>query len=157
MKMASADTVTVACKIPNGLLLQLEERVKSLEPSPSGGREVEVGRKVGEPVKINGCAIPMTGQPPAHQITGGYGLTVVKKDFWDAWFKQNKDLDMVREGLLFAHEKRETVEAKARDQKTVRSNMEPLDPDGKKADGTFKDPRMLKGIKKADDKDMDAA
>lgn len=149
----STASVVVACKIPNGLILQLEKREEAIEPSPAGGRKIEVGRKIGDPVKLNGCAIPMTGQPPAHQITGGFGLTVVPKDFWDKWVKQNEGLDVLVNGLVFAHEKRETTEAKAREMKGLRSNMEPLDPDSRNADKSFKDPRMMKGVTKATDGD----
>ena len=59
-------------------------------------------------------------------------------------------------GLVFAHAKRENAEAQARDQRSFRSNMEPLDPESRNADKSFKDPRMLKGIKRASEKDMDA-
>lgn len=149
----STATVTVACKIPNGLLLQLEKRETVIVPSPAGGRKEEVGRKVGEPVKINGFAIALTGNPPDHEIHGGFGLTHgVKKDFWDAWLKQNEDLDIVKNGLIFAHEKRDNAVAQARDMRTLRSNMEPLDTDGRNPDGSLRDARMLKGIKKATDK-----
>lgn len=151
-----AGFVTVACKIPNGLVLQLEKREMTVEPSPAGGREVEVGRKIGEPVNINGCAMALTGQPPKHQIIGGYGLTVIAKDFWDHWLKQNETLDAVKNKLLFAYEKRDTTEGKARELKGNRSNMEPLDTDGRNADKSPRDPRMLRGIKKMEENDINA-
>lgn len=150
-------TVTIACKIPNGYIMHLEERETTFEPSPAGGRKVEVGRPTGEEVKLNGFSTELTGRAPEHQIIGGYGLTHgVPKDFWDKWLKQYGELDVVKNGLIFAHEKRDTVEAKAREQKSLRSNMEPLNPNAKNADGSLKDPRVPKGIKKHEDTDMDA-
>jgi hypothetical protein len=145
-------TVTVACKIPNGFIMQLERRESTIEPSPAGGRKIEVGRKIGEPIKLNGFATPLTGAPPEHQIVGGFGLTHgVPKDFWDKWLDQFGELDVVKQGLIFAHEKRENVEAEAREKKGLRSNMEPLDPEGRNADKSFKDPRMLRGIQRAEE------
>lgn len=150
----STATVTVACKIPNGLIIHIEKREKTVEPSPAGGRTIEVGRRIGEPIVLNGPTNALTGQPPAHQIVSGYGLTHgVPKDFWDKWIKDNAGLDVVVNGLVFAHEKREDAEAQARDQKSLRTNLEPLDPDGRNADKSLKDPRMVKGIKKAEEKE----
>lgn len=150
-------TCTVGCKIPNGLQLQLYKMVDGFEPSPQGARPVKVGQKVGEPVSLNGFSQPLTGEPVSHQIIGGFGLTHgVSVEFMEAWFEQNKDLDMVKNGLIFFNEKRNDAEAEARDKKKIPSNMGPLS-EKRGTDGKYLDARMPKQIKKVtvdDDADM---
>lgn len=149
--------VTVACKVPNGFVLQCFERVDSTEPSPAGARTVEIARKVYESYTLNGPARPMTGAPAPYLIIGGYGLTPnIPKKVWEHWKRDNAEADIVKNGLIFAHEKLERVQSEAKDRRSIRSNMEPLDPDSKNADKSFKDPRMVRGIKKHEDTDMEA-
>ena len=156
-KNSSRNFVTVACKVPNGFVLQCYERVMSSEPSPSGAREVEVARKVGDSYTLNGPARPLTGGQAPYLIVGGYALTSnIPEKVWDKWLKDNRDADVVVNGLIFAHSKREVVHDKAREMKNVRSNMESLDPEGRNPDKSPKDPRMLRGIKKHEDSNMDA-
>lgn len=150
------ETVTVACKVPNGYILQCWQRVNSTEPSPSGAREIEIAQKVGEPITLNGPARPLTGGVSPYPIIGGYGITYnVPKDIWDKWLADNAEADVVKNHQIFAYEKRERAEDRAKDQKSVRSGMEPLDADGRNADKSPRDPRMLRGIKKHDDADME--
>ena len=153
----AGSTVTVACKIPNGLVLQLSELYDTTEPSPSGARPIKASRKVGEAISVKGPARPLSGMPPDYQIIGGYGLTYgVPADFWHDWKDQNRDLDAVRQNLIFASTSHERAMAQAKDMKTIRSGMEPLDPDSRNADKSFKDPRMVRGIKKHEDNDMES-
>jgi hypothetical protein len=50
-----AATVTVACKMPHGVWLQLHELVECTEPHPAlGTRQVKQARKVGEPIMVKG-------------------------------------------------------------------------------------------------------
>jgi hypothetical protein len=124
-----AGTVTVACKLPHGLILRLFRMETRNEPVMGGGtREVQVATQVGEPVVIKGYAAPF-GQVPSVPIEGGYALTPnVDADFWAAWVKQNEDHDAVRNRLIFANEKSESAQRKAKDQTKVRSGLEPIDP-----------------------------
>lgn len=147
---------TVGCKIPNGLILNLYKLVDTTEPSPSGGREVKAGRQVGEPVKLNGCSQPLTGEPRPWLIIGGYGLTSnVDHDFMKQWLKDNAELDMVRNKLIIVHEKREHIEKQAKEMKLNRSNMEPLNTQARNTDKSYKDPRMPRQIK-AEEEPMDS-
>jgi hypothetical protein len=147
-----ARTVTVACRHPAGLVLQLCAETSYMDPHTN--REVKQYLKTGEQIKLNGFAVsrgadfnPETVQP----LAGGFGLTHgVPGDFFREWMRQNKDSDIVRNGLVFCHEKSEDVVAKAKERaKDVTSGLEPLRPD--------KDPRSPRGIKKAETKDMELA
>jgi hypothetical protein len=133
-RATTGETVTVCCKLPNGLVLHVDEMVEVTEPTPSGARMVRMARPIGDPITLNGCAINvatlMNGgldQPPV----GGFGLTHgVPKEFWDAWLDQNKNTDLVRRGLVFATKNAASAHGMARERATeVRSGMEPVDPE----------------------------
>lgn len=145
------DTVTVACKIPNGLLLRVFDMVSSQEPVLGGGmRETRTAVQKGEQVKVSGPAIPrgpdlneqvMEGLP---QLAGGYALTHgVDADFFETWLEQNKDSDVVKNGLIFAHSKPADARAESKEKTDVRSGLEPL--------AQSKDPRAPRNVKIASD------
>jgi hypothetical protein len=122
-------TVTVACKLPNGLILR-GFRMDSVYESVMGGgqREVKIAHEVGEPVYINGNA-HLQNEAPNCEISNGAALTHgVDKDFWDLWLSQNKDHLAVKNGLIFAHEKPVNATAEAREKAGVKSGLERLDP-----------------------------
>lgn len=149
--------VSVACKVPNGFILQCWDRVESTEPSPLGARPIEIARKVYDPYQLNGPARPMTGGQSPYLIIGGYGITHnIPKKVWEHWLHDNADADVVKNKMIFAHEKPDRVQDQAKDLHNNRSNMEPLDPDSRNPDKSLKDPRMVKGIKKHDERDMEA-
>jgi hypothetical protein len=129
----TAEFVTVACKVPNGLRLRLHTMEETTEQVMGGGsRKVKVARHTGDVVVINGNSHPQNAAPRAQIVDGldnGYALTPnVPKAFWGQWLEQNKNIDMVRNGLVFAHDEHRSVEAEAREKKDVRSGMERLDP-----------------------------
>lgn len=146
-------TVTVACKLPNGLKLRVFEFVKGSEPVLGGGtREVQVPRQVGEAVEVKGFSIPRgpdfdpEKMPP---MSGGFALTPgVDADFFEKWMEQNKDSQVVREGLIFAHEKSSSARDEAKEKAELRSGLEPL------AQGA--DPRAPRGVRAAAEKPAEA-
>ena len=78
--------MTVACKLPNGIWLQLHEMRPMTEPHPMlGTREIGIARKVGEPVLIQGYkGIHHNDEPKDIAIRGGYALTPgVSREFWE--------------------------------------------------------------------------
>lgn len=121
-------TVTVACKIPNGLALRVMEPYTENELVMGGGtREVTKHREIGEPVMIKGNAV-REKMPPI--IThGGYSLTTgVPADFWEKWFEQNKETALVRNNLIYAMPREDSAAAKGREMEEVKSGQERLDP-----------------------------
>lgn len=125
----SATTVTVACKLPNGLWLQLYDMVDGREMTPQGPQVTKVARKSGAPIKLNGCALRF-GQTSEVPMPGGYALTQVPADFWAKWLEANEDSDIVQNRLVFAHDTADKASAQAREQlrEKVRSGLEPIDP-----------------------------
>lgn len=128
-------TVTVACKIPMGIVLREFKMQPTREQTPNGVRDIEIGAATGREVRINGCAIvPNQYRKDAAgntvQITaGGYALTPdVPADVWESWLAFNRDSPMVQNRMIFAAGRRGEVEAIARENETRRSNMEPMTP-----------------------------
>lgn len=119
-------TVTVACKVPPGLRLRVFSMEKDHEPVMGGGtREVKIARLAGEAV-INGPATRKENAP-ACVVVGGYALTSgVNKDLFDKWMEDNKDSPMVKNRLIFAHDRQDSAAGAAKEAHAVRSNMEPL-------------------------------
>ncbi len=133
-------SVTVACKLPAGLKLRVFDMIETQEPVMGGGsRTVKVARENPKSVTVKGWSHPQNMAPNA-PIVEGFALTPnVDKDVWDAWLKDNADSDVVKNGLIFAHEKAGGAEAESKDKKSLRSGLERLDPN-----------KLPRGIQKSD-------
>lgn len=123
-------TVTVACKLPHGLVLRVFDKASVHEPMPGGGTK-PVARFQPRPqtVAIKGYLNKYKpGLPPA-AVGSSYALTHgVDKEFFDEWMKQNAEHDAVLNGLIFADEKNDTVNGLVKDNADTRSGFEPVDP-----------------------------
>jgi hypothetical protein len=123
------NVVTVACKIPNGLLLRVFKMVPDREVTPTGYRNIERAEQVGEPVMVYGPAVPK-GETREYSIIGNYALTPnVPKGVFDEWLSQNVDHPAVKAGLIFANGNQSRVSDQAKEQKAVLSGLEPLNVD----------------------------
>jgi hypothetical protein len=111
----SASSVTVACKLPNGLWMQIYKMVEKTIQTHTGFATVKEAMKVGEPIKLNGCALPFAAMPN-FPVPSGYALTEVPADFWEQWSEQNKDSDALKNRVIFACEKRENAIDRAKEQ-----------------------------------------
>lgn len=122
-------TVTVGCKLPNGIYLRKFRMVKRTEAVLGGGvREYEIAEPDGEAIKIDGYAAPF-GMSPQAPVAGGYALTYgVDEDLWNAWLEANKDSDMVRNNLIFAAGRVDHAQGRAKEMASIKSGLEPLDP-----------------------------
>lgn len=144
-----ADTVTVACKMPHGLILRLFEFVETTQAAPSGHVVVKEARE-----RVN----PGTDQPSRVKIQGylnremsrmltpsqapSWVLTeAVDKGFWDEWTKQNKDFDPFVNGLIFAAPNAAAAHREIANRMAMRNGFEPVDPSN-----------MPKGVQKYDGK-----
>src|ERR1700674_2110839 len=97
MSEKSSATVTVACKLPNGLLIQLFEPYSVQVPILGGGTREELRhRRVGETYHIRGPIAPF-GQVPKTEIAAGYALnTGVPRDLWEKWLEKKAHSALVR-------------------------------------------------------------
>lgn len=110
----STATVTIGCKLPHGLILDL-----TLPAQPPRRYRIK-GRN-------------------SARIIGGYGITQgVPKSFWDEWLEKNRALSFVKAGLVFAEGNLASARDHAKDGDKLRTGLEPIDPN-KPAAGITKD------------------
>lgn len=109
-KNTKSKTVTVGCKLPNGLILELN----------------------GQTVEVNGST--------SSRVIGGHGITYdVDAEFFDAWMEANEDRAMVRNGFIFAHDKAADTKAEAAEKENNATGLEAVDPDAPNAGVTKAD------------------
>lgn len=92
-------TVTVACKLPNGIVLDI----------PGA-----------PPVTLRGANHP--------EAIADHGLTEVPVDFWEAWTKLYPDFQPLTKEMIFAQSTERNAESKAKERKEEKSGLEGLDP-----------------------------
>ena len=121
-------TVCVACKLPAGIIMRVFKQEKYNVPVLGGGTREEMRAiPVGDQIKINGNEVPF-GKAPPFVIAGGYALTPnVPADIALTWIEQNKGSDLVKNNLIFIHEKTEYAEKRAKELKATKSGLERLD------------------------------
>lgn len=91
--------VVVGCKLPSGLVME----------------------KNGIRVELKGANSSL--------IIGGHGITEgVDKDFFDTWMKEHEEIEFVRQGFIFAHEKEKNTSAEAKDRAKQKTGFERIDP-----------------------------
>lgn len=127
----SAETVTVACKLPSGLVMRLFQSHDIDYPMFGGGyKTVSEWRQMeGAPTyELNGFSHHLE-MAPEYAIAGGYALTPgIPKDFWEMWLEQNQSADFVKNNLIFAAGSENSARAQAKEQREVKSGLERLDP-----------------------------
>jgi hypothetical protein len=121
-------TVTVACKMPNGLLLRIfSESVEHENVLGGGTRQVKVHRPVGDQVRIQGYAVPINKRPRYLITNGNFALTEgVDAKFFKTWWEQNADCAMIKAGLIFCMKSKVEAEAKADSREDIRNGLEPM-------------------------------
>lgn len=88
--------ITVACKLPHGLVIKAGSKSATLAGANSS------------------------------RIIGGYGLTAVDKDLFEAWSREFAQFPPLKNGLIFAHDSASKAEGKAAEQADVKTGLEPL-------------------------------
>ena len=148
----SVRTVTVACKIPTGLRMQLETPTKRIISGRDGDELVTFNIPGGKvyhvhgPEMPRGITLPEGVVPPL--IVGGYALTPgIPADFWNRWVEQKKLADFfvppdgAEHGMIFAYATVESARDAAKEQKGLKSGLEPISMDRDK-NGKLTDPRI---------------
>jgi hypothetical protein len=127
----SSNTVTIACNLPSGLILQGWDMVDTTQPVQGGGsktvQEARASERLGT-FKVKGNAV-VQGMPTSH-LLGGYAITRgCPADLWENWLHFFKDSPLVTSRAIYAHEKTEEVKAMTRDNKGTKSGLERINPD----------------------------
>lgn len=127
-----SDTVTVACKLPHGLVLRLYTMIEVSEPTAGGSfRKAKRAQVIGEQVVVKGYITRFDRRKdPAPAAQGSsYALTHgVNADFFNKWLEQNADLDAVKNNLIWAHSV-DMVEGFVKEHEKQKSGLEPIDPE----------------------------
>jgi hypothetical protein len=133
--------VTVACKLPAGLVIRGFQKVTERESVVGGGtRDFDVFRPTDEQAVINGPA-SAPGMAPKCRVSFGYAITPnVKKDLFDSWLEANRDNPYVKNKLIFAFEADGMIDGAAKENEKRVSGFEMIDPEdpGKKVRGIAK-------------------
>lgn len=126
--------VTVACALPHGFILQLQQKVKIPAPSREDpSRTEEISKAGGEKIVIAG---PARNRDPERMmngtgvlVAGGYALTPgVDKDTWEKFAAQMADWPPIATGQVFARERDDHARGHAREGRYGPSGFEPFDP-----------------------------
>lgn len=129
-----SSTVTVACKIPQGLRLQLQHKMKRPVPSGKTGHDeftMEYVNVFGGDIHIvSGPAVPaMGGVPDGYtmpKLEAGFALTEVPRAFWEQWLEQNAEAEYVKNKMIFAFGDPADTKAVTRELEKKLSGMEPI-------------------------------
>jgi hypothetical protein len=100
----STATVTVGCKLPHGLILDLTEPGKPQRRYRIRGKN-------------------------SATVIGGYGITEgVPRDLWEEWVKRHAALDIVRKEFVFALADTASTRDKAKERAELKTGFEEIDP-----------------------------
>jgi hypothetical protein len=119
--MSERKTLTIGCKLPSGLRLELgnaqDSNYKLVDLNGANQGEYR-GRNE------NGKIFHSTTEQ-------GFGLTKVDSDFWEAWKKRYavNATKWLRDGVLFVAESPDEAKGIAADQSEVATGFEQLNPD----------------------------
>lgn len=156
------DTVTVACNLPNGHVLQIYD-VEETESILPNGRSIKENMSTpnwaaGQWV-LNGCKLDMAaltaGELPDYRVIKGatpdcgYALTTgVPRDFWEEWLRQNKSSPLVTGRHVYSASSEPRAAAEAKEYKDLRSGLQGLNPSG-----DYRVPNGGRAIRKYDPND----
>lgn len=102
-------TVSISCKTPNGIIMQVGE---TSYPIAGWNTKESIIVAVGHIEKV--------------------GITEdIPTEFWKKWLEQHKDHPIVVNGLIFASESTNKAKAESKERKGVKSGSEALDPNAK--------------------------
>jgi hypothetical protein len=149
---AAQETVSVACKLPNGLVCEVVDMRDYMDQvqRAEGRPNVPIVRKTLGRFRLRGYqearATDSAGMinVESRRVSHLFGITQnVPKDLWDAWWEQNKDcFAPAMNGLIFAHAQTKSVEAYAKEHAELKTGFDPIDPEN--PDGRPKDAKGLR-------------
>lgn len=123
--------VTICCKLPHGLNTRIYKLGETEEGKP-------IMRATDDRIVFNGAN--------SSNIVGGYGLTQIDADIWEAWIKQHVNFAPVKAGLIYMEERRDRAADRAMDQSAAKTGFEAVDPN-----------KPGKGIEPVPEKELKAA
>jgi hypothetical protein len=121
---APAEFVTVACKLPAGIHLDVFRMDEYQEHTVMG---VRTGQRAVRTARYTVKGIGRRLDDP--RLNSGFALTPgIPKMHWEAWLNANQDTPLVKNGIIFAHRAPESVASMAKEREKNVSGFEPVDP-----------------------------
>lgn len=121
------NTVTVICRMPSGLALDLYDDA-DLKARAASAAPVMTPPTPKATVRLHGARRDPRYHPKENVMLGMGGRTEVDADFWEAWTKQNANFQPLKSGLIFAAAKEADAVAELADRGQSRTGLEGLDP-----------------------------
>ncbi|MFT8655940.1 MAG: hypothetical protein ABF785_04520 [Acetobacter papayae] len=121
------DTVTVICRMPSGIALDLYDEA-DLKARAASVAPVMNPPTPKETVRLRGARRDPRFHPKENVMLGMGGRTEVDASFWEAWTRQNANFRPLKSGLIFAAAKEADAVAKLAERGQHRTGLEGLDP-----------------------------
>lgn len=127
--------ITVGLKWPAGIILRVYEMVDDGEMTQQGYKPIKKAQQVGPKVRLRGYyddakqqfgskTIPIPSMPGSFALTHNVDAT-----FMAAWLEQNKDSDIVKNGLIIVAKSPADAAAMVSEREKMKCGIEPLDPE----------------------------
>jgi hypothetical protein len=111
--------VFVGCKLPTGLLMEIIPEATVFNPPPAGTRiQIKGANSLKNDYSLRGLAQPMYP----------YAITEVPGEVFKEWMKRNAQSLMVRNGFVFAADRRSDAVSEGKERESERMGLEPLNP-----------------------------
>ena len=144
--VVSGGTVTVACKVQNGLRLRIGDFEEETKIIGGAARTYKIWKSHPKQVHIKGPRRRYEVDTAPIQMENGFVLTHgVDADFMAKYMKDNADSDIIQRGLLKVIPKVNDSEAVLRDARDARTGLEPM--------AQSDDPRQPKKVSRRMDDD----
>ncbi|MBS0959786.1 hypothetical protein [Acetobacter thailandicus] len=124
----SGSTVTVICRMPSGLVLDLYDE-GDLAARAQAKNTVMLPPVPKESITLRGARRDPRYHKKENIMLGMGGRTEVPSDFWTAWEKQNVNFMPLKNGLIFAMPKEADAVDKLNEFRHERTGLEGLDRD----------------------------
>ena len=133
-----ANLVTVLCRLPSGIRLDLHD-IDTLKSRAASEAPVMGAAPLVRSVVLNGAKTDPSYHHAEGRLLGRAGRTEVDSDFWNAWLAQNKNSELVRHKLVFSEANQSKADAAVKEMAKEKTGLEGLDQnalpgDVKKAD-----------------------
>ncbi|CEF53217.1 hypothetical protein [Acetobacter ghanensis] len=123
----TASTVTVICRMPAGLVLDLYD-AGELAARAGASTPVMAPPKPTASVRLNGAKADPRYHARDNVLLGMGGRTEVDASFWQAWTAQNPHFLPLVNGLIFAQPRAQDASAELAERGQHRSGLEGLEP-----------------------------
>lgn len=123
----SGDTVSVACKVPMGMILRVHKKVMMPQKTTDGlVRDVPEYHQFGKEYMVYGPSHPQNMGPHC-TIIGDYAITPgIPREHWELWSQQHRGDMMVINRMIFAYSSNKIAGA-AKEHAELKSGLERLD------------------------------